>query len=111
MKVAVILHVLWFLSLLRARQRLSKRLEVDYRGKMPSKMKVPEGTCVPFCLFWQLQSEEGLCVCRAAWCQTGRKCTGWSKIKARENLAGRLACHLNLSCCAKVTDGNENYFH
>lgn len=84
MKVAVTPHVLCFPSAPRARQRLSKRLEVDYRGKMPSKMKVPEGTCVPFCPFWQLQSEGGWCVSAG---QRDARLAGsvqrWSKIKAR----------------------------
>lgn len=51
---------------------------------MPSKMKVPEGTCVPFCPFWQLQSEGGWCVSadqRDARLAGSVQC--WSKIKAR----------------------------
>lgn len=48
---------------------MSKRLEVDNRGNMPSEIKVPEGTCVPFCPF-------GSCRLRRVSCPQGSTVPG-----------------------------------
>ncbi len=81
---------------------MSKRLEVDNRGNMPSKITVPEGTCVPFCPF-------GSCRLRRPSCPQGSTVPGR---KGRVNESGR-PCPLRenkVQCRSGVRDHLSSKF-